>query len=266
MAEAAELSKEISAKLRGYDGLSAARLGECPAILAALNATDPPAALTLFKEILGQLPDDKFSAALKCALRLDPTLPGNLTGRSGRRMVFALTHSVSEETVKTWEARAIETLAQMLAAKPIERLTDIEAIFWIASGRICYKWTATFYEQGDKYSTRLDSQELYIRRRQPTMPFAAYQLGTDEQPTSLAVNVIFQKDELPDGTFGYGGIDLFGFTTGNYEPQVTKGPHPGVSLLQELRLDVDDALRDSSYYQMRWFGPEPLKIYGIAWY
>jgi hypothetical protein len=29
---------------------------------------------------------------------------------------------------------------------------------------------------------------------------------------------------------------------------------------------VHSALLDSSFYQLRWFEPQPLGIYGIAWY
>jgi hypothetical protein len=266
MADAQAVSKEISSKLRGYDGLTAAKLMDCPAILEALGTTDPPQAYERFVQAIEALPDDRYLSALKNALRLDQMLPDSLTGRNGRRMLFGMMHSVSEETVKTWEARAIETLAQALTAASDERLRQQSVTYWIKEKRVFHKWVGSFWQTPDLQRMRYDNEHRRNQNGKLPMPFAAHQIGPNESPEVIEINVIFDNDERPKAMYGFGDCDLFDFLTGAYQKRDVQGPMPANELLRELKIDHEGVLADSTAYWLRFLEPIPLRIYGLAWY
>lgn len=267
MADAGAISKEISSKLRGYDGLSAAKLAECPALLEALDTTDPQQAYERLVQVIdSRLPDDRFTAALKYALRLDPSLPDSLTGRSGRRMVFGMIHAVSEETVKSWEARAIETLSQTLVSRPNETLIFLGIIFWVINSHITYRTVVRLWQQGDDTSSmRMGEHTDYIPESRIGFPFAAYQMGPDEHAKTITINMMFTNTELPKFIMGYGRTDFFGFLSGNYDGEEVQGPRPGEQMVDDVGIHMDVSLEDFSYYWIKWHNPQPLEVYGVMW-
>lgn len=265
MVDAEVVAKEVSSKLRGYDGLTAAKLGDCPNILEALGTDNLTEALKRFTAVVEGLPEDKYTGALKNAFRLDPLAASSLTGRSGRRAAYGLVHSVSEETVKSWETRSIETLATALTAKTEERLREVAVVFWVNQEGIVLRAVIHFWLKTDDTSIRQDVHETLNRGRM-SAPLAAYQLGLHEQPEALQICLIFASNLLPEYVFGYGDLDIFGFITGSYEPIEVTGPKPAIDLLQDLLIDREGVLKDCSYYGYRWFDPKPMGIYGMAWY
>jgi hypothetical protein len=275
MADASAVSKEISAKLRGYEGLTAVKLTECPAILEALGTTDPAEAYKRFVAAIESLPDDKYTDALKNALRLDPSLPDSLTGRSGRRMLFGFTSSVTEETVKSWEARAIETLAQVLVAKPGEHLIEMAFVFFMEGRKLLYKsetrfWSTVPGEPGQaQYDTgvRIDTQNVHNNGLWKLTRHAIFQLQPDERPSAVELYTLFPEDDVPYLIIKVDAADVFTFINGEYEFVKPGGPYAAVELLGDEPPTEEQrkAYNGMMGYKARFEEPVAARIYGMHW-
>ena len=276
MPNASAIAMEIRRKLRGYDGLTPHKLIECPAILEALGTTDPQLAYELFKQELEHLPDNKYVSALKWALRIDPGLPEILTGSSGRRARFGSGHSVSEETVKLWEGRAIEALASALAAKSTDRLEKIAVLFYIEEKRIIYTCVTRFWTNAPLNLIRsTSSTNLRVVKQESAniksmiLPHALYKLQHDEHPSTLDVYTVFPSSQLPEKTFEISIPNAVGPITFDDQQPDLGGARIAVSLL-----DTDDlaalaqhaAVDETSGYMRRFVGLQRGAIYGIGWH
>jgi hypothetical protein len=270
MADASEIAQEITALLCKNDGLTEKQLSICPALLHSLGTIDLTEAMRQFVAAIDALPDDERAAALKNALRLDPTAPAHLSGVNGRRAAFARINGVREQAVWEWEQYAIDALAGSLASLPNGHIEEIGIIFHVEGKQILFKsetriWTDGPAKPGNPVSNtnmRIETRNI-PNKAGMHMQCGVYQLRTGEHPTALDVYAIFPDNQLPDVAFSVNAADVFALTTGDYERIDLGRPHPAVSILSDE--DIDPDLDNMSGYVKRFKQPHHGGIYGIAW-
>jgi hypothetical protein len=274
MADTAAVSKEISKKLRAYEGLTAAKLADCPAILDALGTTDPAEAYKRFVAAVESLPEDRYTDALKSALRLDPTLPAGLTGGGGRRVHFGEKHFVGDGAVKLWEARAIETLAAALTAPSAGAVDVIHAVYIVdkyeaggsTGARISTETIFRRWTSADGRTSRHEKEE-HVNNSEGLSMWALYQVQHDEHLSELLLDLIFAKDETPTGFYAFGGVNLFELSNHQLQPLKVQGPKPAADVIPRLEREEggENVIGDYVSYSCIWTMPEPLKFYGVRW-
>jgi hypothetical protein len=265
MTDAEAVSREIRSRLRRNEGLVAKKFTECPTVLEALGTTDPLEAHERFVTAIERLPDDKYTAALKNAFRLDKSLKENVSARRG---IFSVTYSVSEETVKSWELRAIEALAQILISRPEEVLDELFIMFIADGHRVAEMHHGYMWRSVTGSSQRLEVKK-WANPGKVGFSFAVYQVASDERPQAIDIVLLFDNREPPQGAWIVPGVDFLTFMACAYTRIAADGPKPALDLIPGYPYadDPDDRnLQEYVGYQKRWLSPMPGDIYGIAWW
>ena len=265
---AEQISKEISGKLRGYEGMRPEKLIDCPSLLGAVGTSDPVRAYERVVGALDRMPQDKYTEALRNALGLAPNAADSLTGSGGRRGQFALSRDVSEETVKLWESRGITTLTRYLLSgltEPKERLWVVSAIFYMFAGRVTGKRVRHIWKRAN--FLRFEYQLFTSEGEQPTN-FIYHQLEPGHDVESLDLTLVFPENQPPQGVMAVDGMTTWDHMARN--PQAVRlidGPHRALSVLAEEdppSAEEVEALGDAECYHVEWLHPEPMKLYGLT--
>lgn len=262
MTDPEAVSKELKAKIRGYEGLSAKKLAGCPHTLEALGTTDPLEAVERFKAVVGRLPDDKFTEALKNAIGLGAYRGSTLTER---QIPYKSAKSASVDAIREWEERGIETLAAALTAPPEERLREIGVAFPVIAvnqkPRVAGMLVISMWMTAEGNKARTESREV-VNNGLFNVPFAPYSLGADEHPERLRIGVGFEPGFTPTGVYAFGDLDAFSFFFGTYERLKVTDESMPPNMLSQVR---GPAAKDMKMYEYLWENPMPGRIYGLGW-
>lgn len=263
--DARTLAGEVSANLRGWDGLTPASLSNCPTVLSALRTTDPTAGVQRLQDVLAKMPRDKWQAALANALRVSGEGPETL---AARRKIFATLSSVSEETVKSWEGRAIEALAATLAAETSEHVRGLRLLYEVEDSRLKLQFESRLMESADGTFRVLSRHREGVGALR--MRMAAYQLQADEPVEQLDMILVFPASQQPSQVYRINeAADLWDLTSGSFRYGLVRAADLARDVLADLppseRARWAESMRDAVTYSAGWEEPTVGRIYGFFW-
>lgn len=234
-------------KLREGRGLTADRIGEASALLAALETTDPADARALIKRNVQHLGDGERVRALKVDFGVDlPALlerapsPRELDYLGERRQSYGTVIGRDVKTLARWSDKALDELVSVLGRSVFEGKVLVTA--GVQNRRLA-GIDVLRYDASDQLLSSGRTQAYTNPEEGPSPPLVLFGLPADWRATSLHLIVTF-IDETPRRAWALASDNLFEISVGH----------------QRFPIDITEGVT-----RCRIDNPTNDQVYGVWW-
>ena len=235
-------------KLREGRGLSADRLANYPALLAALGTSDPGEAYQALRLILERLGDSDRTRALKAdfGLDLEDLLQRSPSGRERdylgeRRSGFAGVVGRDVKTLARWSDR---TLAELRAQLITDQFDGQVVVAAGVKDRRLAGIEVMRYEKEDEHLSSGRNIGYTNPEPGPSLPMVLYGFPRDWRPQSIRFAIAFMDDDYPKQVWALAADSVLDVSFGH----------------ERFELEIDDGM-----VRCRIDNPRRDQLYGVWW-